>query len=183
MCGSAHPDDQAVVCAVDGPHATHVARHPDRRSDPPLVWPNDRYVEPIARPTSFIKQASHRERKRRMDERTAGARSVDDDAAPVGASHPENAKAAARRALPRTGSKRRQAYDLIWRTPGGLTAEEVGLRFGWPHQSYSPCISTLEADGWLRPTGEMRRTQSGEMARVMEAVTEEERKQAQGGVA
>lgn len=173
MCGAAHPSDAEILCTVPGnatDHAMHVGRHPQRRSEGPVTWPNDEFVEPIGNPRRWIEERSDEERARNLAERTAGARrEIDEDVAPVGASHPENAKAAARRVLPRTGTKRRQAYDLI-RDTGGRTGEEVGLHFGWPHQSYSPIISTLEADGWITPSGEFRTTESGNRARVMVVV-------------
>lgn len=82
---------------------------------------------------------------------------IDENVAPVGREHPETAHRAARRALPRTGSKRRAAWDWIDSRPEGATAEEVGDHFGWEHQVYSPTISTLAHDGHL----EAVRTASG----------------------
>lgn len=89
---------------------------------------------------------------------------ADRNVAPVGRRHPDTARAAAERVLPRTGSKRRSVVELIARV--ALTAEEVGTRFGWPHQSYSATVSTLARDGWLEDSGERRTTSTGNDAIV-----------------
>lgn len=89
---------------------------------------------------------------------------VDRNVAPVGRRHPDTAHAAAERALPRTGSKRRAVVERIARV--ALTAEEVGEAFGWPHQSYSATVSTLARDGWLEDSGERRTTTTGNDAIV-----------------
>ena len=92
-------------------------------------------------------------------------RAIDDDAAPVGRDHPETAKAAAAKALPNTGTRKRLAYDFIG-DQGGLTAEEVGTAFGWPHQTYSAAVSTLVRDGHLVDSGRRRLTRAGNPAIV-----------------
>ncbi len=89
---------------------------------------------------------------------------ADRNVAPIGRRHPETSRAAAERALPRTGSKRRQTVEAIARRAS--TAEEVGDRFGWPHQSYSATVSTLARDGWLVDSGERRQTSTGNDAIV-----------------
>jgi hypothetical protein len=94
---------------------------------------------------------------------------LDTPTAPVGHRHPETAKAAAARALPRTGSRRREAWELI-QARGGLTAEEVGIETGWPHQTYSATVSTLAADGLVIDSGDRRPTLAGNPAIVYRAV-------------
>lgn len=89
---------------------------------------------------------------------------VDRNVAPVGRAHPDTAHQAARRALPRSGSKRRAVVDHVAVCPS--TSEEIGDAFGWPHQSYSSAVSTLYADGWLEPSGVVRETSTGTSAIV-----------------
>ena len=95
-------------------------------------------------------------------------RAVDAPVNPVGRNHPETAKRQGKRMAPRLGSKRRQAYDFIAeRGTLGATAREVGEHFGWEHQSYSPAVSTLKTDGWIKVdiglpgTGDLTRERDG----------------------
>lgn len=88
----------------------------------------------------------------------AGLPAADRNVAPIGRRHPDTARAAGERALPRSGSKRRLTVDAIAVRPS--TAEEIGDRFGWPHQSYSATVSTLVRDGWLEPDGTATRPTS-----------------------
>ena len=101
-------------------------------------------------------------------------RLIDAPVDPVGKAHPETARAMGRRMELRMGTMRRMAYDAIV-IADGLTAEEVGLMFGWKHQSYSAAVSTLKTDGWLEcargADGRKitRPTQGGNEAEVMVA--------------
>lgn len=98
----------------------------------------------------------------------APLRAVDAAVNPVGRDHPETAKRQGKRMAPRLGSKRRMAYDFIAeRGTIGATAREVGEHFGWEHQSYSPAVSTLKSDGWIKVdvglpgTGDLTRERDG----------------------
>lgn len=54
---------------------------------------------------------------------------------------------------PRLGTIRRAAYERIRQCGSyGATAKEVGIALGLEskHQSYSPAVSTLKTDGWIR---------------------------------
>ena len=95
-------------------------------------------------------------------------RPVDADTAPVGRNHPDTAVDAAARALPRTGTRRREVFDLI-AARGGMTAEEVGKVLGLPHQSYSAAVSTLARDGWLVDSGRRHLTDAGNPAIIYRA--------------
>lgn len=80
-------------------------------------------------------------------------RAVDAPVDPVGREHPETAKRQGRRMAPRLGTIRRAAYERIRQCGSyGATAKEVGVALGLEskHQSYSPAVSTLKADGWIR---------------------------------
>ena len=68
------------------------------------------------------------------------------DVAPVGRRHPDTSRAAAERALPRTGSKRRRTLHII-EERGGVTCDEVEYLTGWSHQSASPIFTGLRDDG------------------------------------
>lgn len=87
------------------------------------------------------------------------------DVAPVGHRHPETSKAAAERALPRTGSKRRHVLALIRRAGDrGMTCDEIEAETGWTHQSASPKVTGLRDDGWITDSGVRRTIRSGNEA-------------------
>lgn len=80
---------------------------------------------------------------------------ADRDHAPVGRRHPDTSRAAAERALPRTGSKRRRTLHII-EERGGVTCDEIEWLTGWTHQSASPIFTGLRDDGWIQDSGERR---------------------------
>lgn len=81
---------------------------------------------------------------------------VERNTAPVGRHHPVTAKAAAARALPSTGTKRRLIYDLI-AEKDGLCDWELEHAFGWKHESASAARRSLVRDGWLIDSGRTRK--------------------------
>lgn len=106
------------------------------------------------------------------------SRPVDAPTDPVGRNHPETARRQGERVAPRLGSKRRLTYDWIrQRGSYGATAREVGDHFGWEHQSYSPAVSTLKRDGWIRvdrtSTGESRERDGAHVMVVARVISAE----------
>lgn len=86
----------------------------------------------------------------------AGQPPIDRNVAPVGQFHPPTARAAARRALPGTGTKRRMIYDVIAKSADGLCDWELEKTFDWKHESASACRRSLVKDGWLQDSGRTR---------------------------
>ena len=82
---------------------------------------------------------------------------VERNVAPVGMAHPITARAAADRALPNTGSKRRMVLDAIRERPDGLCDWELEHLFQWKHESASACRRSLVKDGWLKDSGRTRK--------------------------
>ena len=80
-------------------------------------------------------------------------------------------QAAARLALPSSGTKRRTVYDLIMANlANGLTADEVQVQTGFSPNSINPTIKGLADDGWIRDSGERRPTRTGALAIVWTAI-------------
>ena len=93
---------------------------------------------------------------------------VDADDYYVGKGLPSTSHQMMRDALPSVGTRRRMVWDFIdSRGRYGATAEEVGLHFGWAHQTYSSAVSTLKRDGHLLRSGRKRATTAGNEADVM----------------
>lgn len=97
-------------------------------------------------------------------------RSVDEDAPMVGRSHPGTAQAMQAKALPRSGTFRREVFDLISSRKGtpllGYTDDELEIALGRSHQSTSGARSTLKADGHVRASGATRINRFGNDAIV-----------------
>lgn len=80
-------------------------------------------------------------------------------------------RAAAQNALPSSGTKRRQVYDLIMSNmSNGLTADEIQITTGISPNTINPTIKGLADDGWIYDSGERRATRTGNMAIVWVAV-------------
>jgi Mn-dependent DtxR family transcriptional regulator len=60
-----------------------------------------------------------------------------------------------KRAFPRSGTLRRDIFDLI-QQHGGLTDDELEKMLHRSHQSVSGARSTLATDGWLKDSGHQR---------------------------
>lgn len=79
----------------------------------------------------------------------------------------ETSRIAASNVLPKTGTKRRQTYELI-KDSGmfGLCDHEIEEKTGWLHQSASSIRNGLMRDGWIKDSGQRRTTPSGNPAIV-----------------
>lgn len=92
---------------------------------------------------------------------------VERPVAQVGRDHPDTAKVAAARALPRSGSDRRRVLDHVAAQGSlGATDDELETALGLPHQTASARRNGLVADGWLVDSGRKRNTRSGTPAVV-----------------
>lgn len=96
-------------------------------------------------------------------------RAVDDNTAYVGKNHPDTAQEMQRKAFPRSGSYRREIYDLL-KAREGLTDYELEDITGHPHQSASGARSMLKKDGWVRDSGKRRLNRFGNKVIVWEVV-------------
>lgn len=84
---------------------------------------------------------------------------IDRKVAPVGRNHPETAKQAAAKALPRSNTLRRTVFDLIAESGArGVTDDEVEQVLGRSHQSISACRNSLLKDGHIQDSGKIRLT-------------------------
>lgn len=80
-------------------------------------------------------------------------------------------QAAAQNALPSSGTKRRQVYDLIMvNMSNGMTADEVQVSTDFSPNTINPTIKGLADDGWIVDSGERRPTRTGNMAIVWVAL-------------
>lgn len=95
--------------------------------------------------------------------------SVDRNTAPVGHEHPDTAHRAAAGVLPRTGTQRREVYDLIRKANAGLTDDELEQISGRSHQSISATRNSLMVDGLIYDSREQRLTRYGNDAIVWRA--------------
>jgi len=78
---------------------------------------------------------------------------IDRDVIAVSTKHPKTSHAAAERALPATGTKRRMIIDAIRESVWGLCDWELERKFAWKHESASACRRSLVVDGWLVDSG------------------------------
>ena len=85
----------------------------------------------------------------------------------LGKRSPQTSQNAAKRVLPRSGTKRKQVYDLI-KDAGvrGLCDHEIERMTGWLHQSASSIRNSLMNDGWIIDSGQRRKTPQGNGAIV-----------------
>jgi hypothetical protein len=89
----------------------------------------------------------------------------------VGASHPDTSINAARKALPRSGTKKKIVYELI-KSKGifGMCDHEIEQELNWTHQSASSSRNTLMNDLWVEDSGMRRETPQGNPAIVWVAL-------------
>lgn len=93
---------------------------------------------------------------------TADDAIIDRDVVAVGADAPETSKAAAAKALPRSGSKRREVYEIIKASGGnGMTDKELEAQTGTQHESVSAIRNGLMKDKQIFDSGQRRLTPSG----------------------
>lgn len=96
---------------------------------------------------------------------------IDRNVVTVGHNHPETSHAAAKTALPNSGTKRRILYDLIYsKGDNGLCDHEIEAILGWLHQSASAARNSLMNDGWVMNSGKTRKTPQNHNAIVWVAV-------------
>lgn len=85
----------------------------------------------------------------------------------VAANAPETSVLAAERAMPGSGSMRARILGFIVdRGLTGATDEEIEKSLGLRHQSASARRNELARDGWIKDSGERRKTSSGSEATV-----------------
>ena len=77
---------------------------------------------------------------------------IDDNAGYVGHRHPTTSQQMQQRMMPRSGTLRRQLFDLI-ATHGGLSDYELEQHTGRSHQSVSASRNTLMNDGFIEDSG------------------------------
>lgn len=78
-------------------------------------------------------------------------------------------RAAAERAVLKSGSQRRRIYDALRAAPTGMTRDELEVHLGIPCNSLNPRLRELATDGWITDTGRIRLTRSGSPAVVWSA--------------
>lgn len=74
-------------------------------------------------------------------------------------------RAAAARALPRSGTKRAAIWELL-KAHQGLTADEINAMTGISPNTINPTINSLAKDGWIADSGQRRLTRAGNEAIV-----------------
>lgn len=96
---------------------------------------------------------------------------IDRNVVRVGYNHPATSYAAADKALPNSGTKRRILYNLIFsKGDNGLCDHEIEAILGWLHQSASAARNSLMNDGWVINSGKTRKTPQNHNAIVWVAV-------------
>lgn len=97
----------------------------------------------------------------------APRRPIESNVVRLGRRSPKTSQIAAKRLLPRTGTKRKTVYDLI-KSAGsyGLCDHEIEAQTGWLHQSASSIRNGLMNDGWIKDSGLRRKTPQGNGAIV-----------------
>lgn len=87
----------------------------------------------------------------------------------IGRKAPDTSRAAGISRLPKTGTKRRETYELIKKYPEGLCDHEIEAITGWLHQSASSVRNSLMRDGLVYDSGLRRKTAGGNDAIVWKA--------------
>ena len=82
---------------------------------------------------------------------------------------PDTSRQAGLARLPKTGTKRRETYELIQKFPEGLCDHEIEAITGWLHQSASSVRNSLMRDGLIYDSGLRRKTPGGNDAIVWKA--------------
>lgn len=87
---------------------------------------------------------------------------IDRNVVSISKSAPETSHAAAERALPNMGTKRRIIYDMILDSGMfGVCDHEIEQQTNWVHQSASAARNSLMKDGWIIDSGLRRKTPQG----------------------
>jgi hypothetical protein len=97
----------------------------------------------------------------------AARRPIEANSIRVGRRSPKTSQIAAERVLPRTGTKRRALYNLIYASGvEGKADHEIEAITGWLHQSASSIRNGLMNDGWIWDSKIRRKTPQGNDAIV-----------------
>lgn len=97
----------------------------------------------------------------------AARRPIEANSVRIGRRSPKTSQIAAERLLPRTGTKRKMVFDLIQASAEvGLCDHEIEDLTGWLHQSASSIRNGLMNDGWIKDSGQRRKTPQGNGAIV-----------------
>jgi hypothetical protein len=102
----------------------------------------------------------HEKIKRMQRDKTIRLRAVDSNVISLGSSPQRTSRTAANNILPRTGSMRRQVYDLIKQSRGRTDFELEGIMKG-KHQTVSASRRSLVIDGWIIDSGETKQNEQG----------------------
>lgn len=86
------------------------------------------------------------------------SRKIDDNVVLISSKSSRTSKAAAKNALPHTGTMRRKIYDLI-ANDGGHTDFELEERLKGKHQSVSAGRRSLVIDGFIEDSGRTRKNE------------------------
>ena len=86
---------------------------------------------------------------------------IDRNVISLGRKAPDTSIAAGARLLGRSGTKRRQIFDLIKSYPEGLCDHDIEALTGWSHQTASSTRNSLMNDGLVYDSGIRRKTPAG----------------------
>lgn len=85
----------------------------------------------------------------------------------IGNKHPKTSQIAAQRVLPRTGTKRKELFDLIQGAGArGLCDHEIEQITGWHTNTSRSTRNSLMRDGWIMDSKQRRNTPQGNGAIV-----------------
>lgn len=108
--------------------------------------------------------------KKLQRDKTQRIRAVDDNAVVTSLKSQRTSSKAASNVLPRTGSIRRQIFDLI-QNHGGLSDDALENIMQGKHQTISASRHSLVRDGWLIDSGRTAKNASGNDCIVWVAVS------------
>ena len=100
------------------------------------------------------------------------ARKIDDNVVILSSRSKSTSQKAAKNILPRTGSIRREVYDLV-RQKNGLTDYELEMLLKGKHQTVSASRRSLVVDGFLSDSGVTRKNDVGNDCIVWEIALKE----------
>lgn len=93
-------------------------------------------------------------------------RSVNDRSVPLTSRPTDTQAGAARKAVLKVGTRRKEIYDLIVTSPDGMTDDEIEIATGYTHQSASGARNSLMRDGFIWDSGERRKNRRGNLSIV-----------------
>ena len=96
-------------------------------------------------------------------------RQIDSNVVSLSRKASRTSKAAANNVLPKTGSIRREVYELIQKS-NGMTDYELELQMGGKHQTLSASRRSLVIDGFLVDSGNTRKNDVGNDCIIWEVV-------------